>query len=57
VPADYVRVRGIDPVQQSKAFIVAHTYEQLLRDLKEDTAIVPNWEHAVRRHTSIQLTD
>ena len=57
VPTTYVRVHGIDPVQQSQAFIVAHTYEQLLRDLKENTSIVPSWEHAVRRHTSIQLTD
>jgi predicted dehydrogenase len=56
VPAPYVRVQGIDPVQQSQAFIIAHTYEQLLRDLKEGTAVVPTWEHAVRRHTSIQLS-
>ena len=55
LPADYVRVHGIDAVHQSQAFIVAHTYEQLLRDIKEGTCVVPTWEHAVRRHTSIQL--
>ena len=49
-------MQGIDPVQQSQAFIVAHTYQQLLRDLKEGTSVVPTWEHAVRRHTSIQLS-
>ena len=56
VPEQYVRVQGIDPVRQSQAFIVAHTYEQLLRDLKEGTSVVPTWEHAVHRHTSIQLS-
>jgi predicted dehydrogenase len=56
VPEQYVRVQGIDPVRQSQAFIVAHTYQQLLRDLKEGTSLVPTWEHAVHRHTSIQLS-
>jgi hypothetical protein len=29
VPENYVRVEGLDPIRQSRAFIVAHTYEQL----------------------------
>jgi predicted dehydrogenase len=56
VPATYVRVNGIDPVRQGAAFTVAHTYEQLLRDLRDETSVVPSWEHAVRRHASIDLT-
>jgi predicted dehydrogenase len=56
VPASYVRVQGIDAVQQNAAFIVAHTYEQFLRDLREGTSVVPSWEHAVNRHASIDLT-
>ena len=56
VTAPSGHLQGIDPVRQSQAFIVAHTYEQLLRDLKEGTSIVPTREHAVHRHTSIQLS-
>jgi predicted dehydrogenase len=56
VPASYRRVEGIDPIQQSPAFIVAHTYDQLLRDLRDGTSVVPSWDHAVRRHASIDLT-
>ncbi len=56
VPANYVRVQGIDPIQQSAAFIVAHTYDQLLRDLHDGTSVVPSWDHAVRRHPAIDLT-
>lgn len=56
VPAAYVRVDGIDPVRQGAAFTVAHTYEQLLRDLRDGTSVVPAWDHAVRRHASINLT-
>jgi predicted dehydrogenase len=56
VPDSYTRVHGIDPISQSPAFIVAHAYEQLLRDLRDGTSVVPSWEHAVTRHTSIELT-
>jgi predicted dehydrogenase len=56
VPDRYLRVKGIDPVQQSAAFIVAHTYDQLLRDLRDGTSVVPSWEHAARRHAAIELT-
>jgi predicted dehydrogenase len=56
IPDSYVRVKGLDPVQQNAAFIVAHTYQQLIRDLREGTSTVPSWEHAVRRHASIDLT-
>jgi len=56
VPATYVRVNGIDPVRQGAAFTVAHTYDQLLRDLRDETSVVPSWGHAVRRHASIDLS-
>jgi predicted dehydrogenase len=56
VPDSYTRVHGIDPISQSPAFIVAHSYEQLLRDLRDGTSVVPSWEHAVTRLTSIELT-
>ena len=56
VPASYVRVQGIDPIQQSAAFIVAHTYDQPLSDLRDGTSVVPSWNHAVCRHISIDPT-
>ena len=35
VPDEYVRVQGLDRLQLAQAYIVAHEYEQLLRDLRD----------------------
>jgi predicted dehydrogenase len=57
VPDEYVRVQGLDRLQQPQAYIVAHEYEQLLRDLRDGTSLVATWDDAIRRHESIDLTD
>jgi predicted dehydrogenase len=57
IPDEYVRVQGLDRLQQPQAYIVAHEYEQLLRDLRDGTSLVATWDDAIRRHESIDLTD
>jgi hypothetical protein len=43
VPASYRCVEGIDPIRQSPAFIVAHSYDQVLVDIRDETSVVPSW--------------
>jgi predicted dehydrogenase len=55
VPQAFVEVPALDPVTQSAAYAVAHAYHQLLADLREGTALVPDFDHGVERHRSIDL--
>jgi predicted dehydrogenase len=57
VPERYVHVPGLDPVRDSPAYAVAHAYHQLLADLRARTSTVPDFDHAVRRHHSIEPLD
>ena len=57
IPDEYVRVQGLDRLRQPQAYILGHEYEQLLRDLRDGTALMATWEDAVRRHESIELTN
>ena len=50
-------MQGLDRLAQPQAFIVAHEYEQLLRDLRDGTSLVATWQDAVARHESIEITD
>ncbi|CAL9335253.1 Gfo/Idh/MocA family protein [Streptomyces sp. enrichment culture] len=56
VPDSYVRVPHLDPRTDAPAFAVAHAYRQLLDDLREGTAGVPDFAHGAARHRSIAAT-
>lgn len=45
---------GLDKTSEAPADAVAHVYQQLLNDLREGTALVPDFDHAVRRHRSLE---
>ena len=57
VPEQYVHVPGLDPVRDSPAYAVTHVHHQLLADLRARTSTVPDFDHAVRRHHSIEALD
>jgi predicted dehydrogenase len=50
VPSRYERVPAFAGRQHEMAYNLAHAYEQLYRDLREGTALTPDFAHAVRRH-------
>ena len=50
VPASYHRVPALDGDRPGPAYNVAHLYAQLLDDLATGTRLVPDFDHAVRRH-------
>jgi predicted dehydrogenase len=50
VPAPYHRVPALDGDRPGPAYNVAHLYAQLLDDLATGTRLVPDFDHAVRRH-------
>jgi predicted dehydrogenase len=54
VPASYDRVRGTGIGPQMPAHNVAHAYAQLLDDVRSGTRVVPDFDHAVRRHGTLQ---
>lgn len=54
VPDRYHRVPGLRDQENGPAYAVAHAYRQLLDDLETGTAVVPDFEHAVRRHRTIE---
>ena len=54
VPDSYVHVPHLDPRTDAPAFTVAHAYRQLLNDLREGTAGVPDFAHGAARHRSIE---
>ncbi|HEY2205209.1 MAG TPA: Gfo/Idh/MocA family oxidoreductase [Pseudonocardia sp.] len=51
VPAGYHRVPGLAP--DHPGYAVAHAYAQLLEDERTGRTVVPDFDHAVRRHRSI----
>ena len=54
VPASYHRVPALDGDRAGPAYNVAHAYAQLLDDLASGTALVPDFDHAARRHQTLQ---
>jgi predicted dehydrogenase len=50
VPSGYERVPALAGRQHDRAYTLAHAYEQLHRDITEDTDLTPDFEHALRRH-------
>jgi predicted dehydrogenase len=54
VPSRYERVPALAGRQDEMAYNLAHAYEQLYRDLRDDTALTPDFAHAVRRHRQLQ---
>jgi predicted dehydrogenase len=54
VPASYHRVPGLDKDRTGLSYNVAHAYRQLLDDVTAGTRLVPDFDHAVRRHQTLQ---
>lgn len=54
VPASYHRVPALDGDRAGPAYNVAHAYAQLLDDLASGPALVPDFDHAARRHQMLQ---
>ncbi len=54
VPASYHRVPALDDDRAGPAYNVAHAYAQLLDDQADGTHLVPDFDHAVRRHQTLQ---
>lgn len=50
VPAHYHRVPALSDLTDSVAYAVAHAYAQLRDDIINGTTVVPDFEHATRRH-------
>jgi predicted dehydrogenase len=54
VPAAYRRVPALADQENSPAYAVAHAYAQLLDDLDSGGSVVPDFDHAVRRHGTLE---
>jgi predicted dehydrogenase len=54
VPAAYERVPALAGQTDAPGYVVAHAYAQLLDDLDDGTALVPDFDHAVRRHATLE---
>ncbi|WP_157121390.1 Gfo/Idh/MocA family protein [Nocardia miyunensis] len=53
-PPDLLRVPGIDRVEQSPAYAVAHAYQRMLDDLRTGSDTVPDFAHATHRHQGLE---
>lgn len=56
VPARY-RVPALAAHEHGVAYAVGHAYAQLLDDLATGTTVVPDFEHAVRRHRLLDAVE
>ena len=54
VPDSYHRVPALDGDRSTPAYNVAHVYTQLREDLLNGLRVVPDFEHAMHRHQTIQ---
>jgi predicted dehydrogenase len=54
VPASYHRVPALDGDRAGPAYNVAHAYVQLLDDIGSGTRLVPDFDHAARRHQTLR---
>ena len=54
VPSSYHWVAGLNGQRDSMSYTVAHFYAQLLDDIKEGLTTLPDFDHAVRRHRTIE---
>jgi predicted dehydrogenase len=54
VPGAYERVPTLAGQTAAPGYVVAHAYAQLLDDLEDGTALVPDFDHAVRRHATLE---
>jgi predicted dehydrogenase len=57
VPDAYHRVPALRGQAHSPAYVVAHAYAQLLEDLDAGTSLVPDFDHAVRRHRTLEAIE
>jgi predicted dehydrogenase len=57
VPRSYHRVAGLADQQDAPGYAVAHAYAQLLDDINSGTSTLPDFDHAVRRHRTIDTID
>lgn len=57
VPDAYHRVPALAGQEDSPGYVVAHAYTQLLDDLDDGTSLVPDFDHAVRRHRTIDAIE
>ncbi|MFI0264774.1 Gfo/Idh/MocA family protein [Streptomyces sp. NPDC017056] len=55
VPTTYLRTP--DPLADSGASTVAHAYAHLLQDIEEGTHTVPDFEHAVAHHQTLEAIE
>ena len=57
VPSSYHRVAGLAEQRDAFSYTVAHFYAQLFDDIKSGTSTLPDFDHAVRRHRTIETID
>ncbi len=57
VPAEYHLIPALAGEQESIVYAVAHAYAQLLEDVEEGTNVVPDFDHAVRRHRMLDAIE
>jgi predicted dehydrogenase len=54
VPGSYHRVAGLAGQQDAPGYAVAHAYAQLLDDINSGASTLPDFDHAVQRHRTIE---
>lgn len=54
VPDSYHRVPALAQRADEPTYVVAHAYRQLLDDVDSGTSLVPDFDHALRRHRTIE---
>jgi predicted dehydrogenase len=57
VPSSYHRVAGLAGQRDAPGYVVAHAYAQLLDDIESGTSTLPDFDHAVRRHRTVETID
>ncbi|HEX6402137.1 MAG TPA: Gfo/Idh/MocA family oxidoreductase [Pseudonocardiaceae bacterium] len=57
VPRSYHRVAGLADQPDAPGYAVAHAYAQLLEDIENGTSTLPDFDHAVWRHRTIDTID
>jgi predicted dehydrogenase len=54
VPASYCHIPALAGQEDTRPYAVAHAYRQLLDDLQSGGGLVPDFDHAVRRHRTLE---
>jgi predicted dehydrogenase len=57
VPSSYHRVEALAGQQDAMSYTVAHFYAQLFDDISTGASTLPDFDHAVRRHRTIETID